>query len=226
MRKLERARADRILVGVCGGLARHLGLDSDLVRVVFLLAAAADGIGWVVYLAAYLLVPEESGPEPAPAAAREGGARTGGLLLVALAVLAYLAGHGFGALLPWGWSRTWTLLIPLLLLASGALLIWPRLREAAGLAPGNRPRRSVSDRVLAGVAGGIGREVGVDPALLRLALVAATVVSWITIPLYVLLVLVLPEEEPAGTPPAGTSVPPEAPAGPAGAGQEAEDTGR
>jgi phage shock protein C len=210
MRKLQRSRADRVLFGVCGGLARHLGLDADLVRLVFLLACAADGMGWVVYLAAYLLLPEETGA-PAPATPpREGGSRTAGFLLAGLAVLAYLAARGFDHLLPWGWSRTWTLLIPLLLLASSALLLWPRLRQAAGLAPGTRPRRSVSDRVLAGVAGGIGREAGVDPALLRLGIVAATVVTWITLPLYVLLVLVLPEDEPAG-PGAGPGVqgPPE-----------------
>jgi phage shock protein PspC (stress-responsive transcriptional regulator) len=215
MAKLERARADRILFGVCGGLARHLGLDPDLVRVVFLLACAADGMGWVVYLAAYLLVPEESGAAAAPPPARERGNRTAGFGLVGLAVLAYVAGHGVDRLLPWGWSRTWALLIPLLLLACGALLLWPGLRVAAGLAPGARPRRSVSDRVIGGVAGGIAREAGADPALLRLGIVAATVVTWITLPLYVLLVLVLPEEETASASPA---IPPAPPTAPEGAG--------
>jgi len=225
--RLERARTERVLFGVCGGLARHLGVDPDLMRVVFLLAVAADGIGWAVYIAGYLLIPEESGADAAPAEPRDRGARTGGLLLVALAVLAYLAGNGFDAAIPWSWARTWTLLIPLLLLASGALLIWPRLREAAGLSPENRPRRSVSDRVLAGVAGGIGRETGIDPALLRLAIVAATLVSWITLPLYALLVVVLPEEDPTGAPPGET---PPAPPGPAdavpAAGQGPPETGR
>jgi phage shock protein C len=229
MNRLERARDDRVLLGVCGGLARHLRIDSDLVRVAFLLAAGAEGAGWIVYAAAYLLVPEESGPSPSPAA-RENGARKAGLLLVALAVLVHLAASGFDALFPWGWGRTWSLLLPLLLLASGALLIWPRLREAAGLTPGNRPRRSVSDRVIAGVAGGIGREAGIDPALLRLGLVAATVVSWITVPLYVLLVLVLPEEEPTGAParPEGPDPPPPpAPAETAGPpGQAPEEPDR
>lgn len=225
MKKLERSRSDRLAFGVCGGLARYFGIDSDLVRVAFLLAAAVGGIGWVVYVAAYLLVPEAPEPDVAP---REGGARTGGLLLVALAVLVYLAGHGFGALFPWGWAHTWSLLLPLLFLACGFLLIWPRLREVAGLSPGARPSRSVSDRVLAGVAGGIGREAGVDPALVRLALVAATVVSWVTVPLYVLLVLVLPEEAPVPAPgePSGAAAVPDGPNEPEGGDQGAAETGR
>jgi phage shock protein PspC (stress-responsive transcriptional regulator) len=209
--RLERARAERILFGVCGGLARHLGLDPDLVRVAFLLAVALNGVGWALYLAGYLLMPEEAAGEAAPEEPRDRGARTGGLLLVSLSVLAYLAGTGFEALIPWSWTRTWTLLIPLLLLVSGALLIWPRLREAAGLSPESRPKRSVSDRVLAGVAGGIAREAGMDPVLLRLAIVAATLLTWITIPLYALLVVVLPEEDPTGAP---EDVPPPPPAPP------------
>jgi phage shock protein PspC (stress-responsive transcriptional regulator) len=226
MNRLERARDDRVLVGVCAGLARHLRIDADLVRVAFLLAAAADGMGWIVYAAAYLLVPEESGASASPVS-RENGARKAGLLLVALAVLVHLAASGFDALFPWGWRRTWALLLPLLLLAAGALLIWPRLREAAGLAPGNRPRRSVSDRVIAGVAGGIGREAGIDPALVRLGLVAVTVVSWITVPLYVLLVLVLPEEEPTGAPAPEGPDPPSAAAETApGPGQAPEEPDR
>ncbi|HMB70390.1 MAG TPA: PspC domain-containing protein [bacterium] len=228
--RLERSRTERVLFGVCGGLARHLGLDPDLVRVAFLLAVALDGTGWVLYLAGYLLIPEEAGTDAESEPARDRSGRTGGLLLVALAVLAYLIRGGFDALFPWNWTRTWTLLIPILLLGSGALLIWPRLRESAGLSPESRPRRSVSDRVLAGVAGGIAREVGIDPGLLRLAMVAGTLVTWITVPLYALLVVVLPEEDPTGSAPESAPedappppAPPPAPTAPAGQGPPETD---
>ena len=61
MKKLERSRSERVLFGVCGGVARYLGVDADLVRVLWLVSVAAGGLGWVLYIAAYFLVPEATG---------------------------------------------------------------------------------------------------------------------------------------------------------------------
>jgi phage shock protein PspC (stress-responsive transcriptional regulator) len=59
--KFTRSRSDRMLAGVCGGLARHLGWRPDRVRIVYvllsLLSAAFPGI--LVYLALWFLMPEE-----------------------------------------------------------------------------------------------------------------------------------------------------------------------
>ena len=57
--KLFRSRSDRMLGGVCGGLARYLGIDSTLVRLFFVLLALGPGIGVLVYLVMWVLVPEE-----------------------------------------------------------------------------------------------------------------------------------------------------------------------
>jgi signal transduction histidine kinase len=46
--------SDRALAGVCGGIARALGVDVTLVRVVFALLALAGGAGIVLYLALWL----------------------------------------------------------------------------------------------------------------------------------------------------------------------------
>src|SRR6187455_356766 len=43
--------SDRALAGVCGGIARELGVDVTLVRLVFALLALAGGAGVVLYLA-------------------------------------------------------------------------------------------------------------------------------------------------------------------------------
>jgi signal transduction histidine kinase len=51
----ERSRQDRVLAGVCGGLAARLGVDVTLVRLVFALLALAGGAGIVAYLALWLL---------------------------------------------------------------------------------------------------------------------------------------------------------------------------
>ncbi len=60
-RRLYRSRNDRMIAGVCGGLARYLGTDPTLVRVVFALASLFFlGIGGVLaYLVLWAIVPEE-----------------------------------------------------------------------------------------------------------------------------------------------------------------------
>lgn len=57
---LRRSRTDRMVAGVCGGLAAQLGVDTALVRIAFVLATVFGTlIGAVVYLAAWALVPEQ-----------------------------------------------------------------------------------------------------------------------------------------------------------------------
>ena len=61
IRRLERSVADRQITGVCGGLGVYLGLDSTLVRVLWIVLSVVPGailFGLVAYLAAWLLIPE------------------------------------------------------------------------------------------------------------------------------------------------------------------------
>jgi phage shock protein C len=57
---LRRSRSDRMLAGVCGGLARYLGMDSTVVRVVYVLASVLTAAfpGILVYLIFWLIVPD------------------------------------------------------------------------------------------------------------------------------------------------------------------------
>jgi phage shock protein C len=57
--KLFRSRSDRMIGGVCGGLGRYLGIDSTFVRLFFVLIALGPGIGVLVYLVLWILLPEE-----------------------------------------------------------------------------------------------------------------------------------------------------------------------
>jgi phage shock protein C len=60
--KLYRSRSDRMLSGVCGGLGQYLGIDSTLVRLFFVLLTLGPGVGVVIYLALWLIVPLEGEP--------------------------------------------------------------------------------------------------------------------------------------------------------------------
>lgn len=55
-----RARDDRVLAGVCGGLGAYLDVDPALVRVAWVVVTLfSAGIGIVAYLLLWLLAPEE-----------------------------------------------------------------------------------------------------------------------------------------------------------------------
>ena len=56
---IRRSTVDKKLAGVCGGVARHWNVDPVLVRVGWVLLALSGGVGVVLYVAAWLLVPAD-----------------------------------------------------------------------------------------------------------------------------------------------------------------------
>lgn len=58
-RALRRSASQRLACGVAGGLADYLDVDVVLVRVAFVALAIAGGFALPLYLAAWLLVPDE-----------------------------------------------------------------------------------------------------------------------------------------------------------------------
>jgi phage shock protein C len=58
-RKLYRSKANRQIAGVCGGLAEFFNVDTTLVRVLFVVLAVLGGSGLVLYVAMWIIVPEQ-----------------------------------------------------------------------------------------------------------------------------------------------------------------------
>jgi phage shock protein C len=58
-KKLERPRKGRLVAGVAAGVAEYFGVDATLVRLAFAIAACFGGVGILIYLAGWLLIPEE-----------------------------------------------------------------------------------------------------------------------------------------------------------------------
>jgi phage shock protein C len=59
-RKLYRSRSQRMIAGVCGGLAEYFNVDATLIRVLFLVLAVFGGTGLVIYVVMWLIVPDVS----------------------------------------------------------------------------------------------------------------------------------------------------------------------
>ncbi|HXP19931.1 MAG TPA: PspC domain-containing protein [Streptosporangiaceae bacterium] len=56
---LYRPTGDRMLAGVAAGVARYLGMDVTVVRIIIAVLALVGGAGVPIYLAGWLLIPEE-----------------------------------------------------------------------------------------------------------------------------------------------------------------------
>jgi phage shock protein PspC (stress-responsive transcriptional regulator) len=152
-RRLYRSRSERVLGGVCGGVAKYFDIDPVLVRVGAVALAFLGGAGILAYLAAVLLVPNEGEAGQPPEAPKRGMAIAGVVLLV-VAICVVLPFQG-------GWGADWGL-VPLGFLALAGLLVW---RLASGQRPG-------------GDARAILRAMALGVALIALCIVLAISGAW------------------------------------------------
>ncbi|MEO3743556.1 PspC domain-containing protein [Plantactinospora sp. B5E13] len=58
-RKLARPRDNRLIAGVCAGLARRFGMSAGLMRLLFVLSVLLPGPQVVIYLALWIVMPNE-----------------------------------------------------------------------------------------------------------------------------------------------------------------------
>ncbi len=65
-RRLYRSRTDRMIWGVCGGLAKYFNIDPVIVRIVFVVLALANGIGILAYIILAIVVPLEGSATTTP----------------------------------------------------------------------------------------------------------------------------------------------------------------
>src|SRR3954454_16011979 len=156
---LRRDTDHRVIAGVCAGLARQFGVDPWIVRVAFVAAATAGGVGIAIYALAWVFVPAGSAPGRVARlrTARSTIEITIGIALLALAVLLTFRALGllFSDAIVW----------PLTLVAAGAALLWRQTLGGGPAAPAGGGRRRAApvppDAGRRAVAtGGPGRRAG------------------------------------------------------------------
>jgi phage shock protein PspC (stress-responsive transcriptional regulator) len=99
-RPLLRSRDDRMLWGVAGGLADHLGFNATLVRVAFVVITLFGGAGLLAYLVLAVALPEDDGTgQPVDESVW---ARLGKVVLVCILVaIALVLAAGIAAVSAW-----------------------------------------------------------------------------------------------------------------------------
>lgn len=58
VKKLYRSTTDKMIAGVCGGLAEYFEIDSTLIRILFLALLIFGGGGFLIYLIMWIVVPK------------------------------------------------------------------------------------------------------------------------------------------------------------------------
>ena len=58
-KKLYRSVTDKMLGGVCGGLAEYFSIDPVLVRLIFVLAVIFGGSGILAYIILWIIIPQK-----------------------------------------------------------------------------------------------------------------------------------------------------------------------
>ena len=56
---LYRSKSDRMIAGVCGGLAKRFSVNATWLRLAFVLFTFLGGAGFLVYLFLWIIMPEE-----------------------------------------------------------------------------------------------------------------------------------------------------------------------
>lgn len=107
-KKLYRSITDKVLGGVCGGLAEYFNIDSTLVRLAFVLFALTVDNGLLLYLILWLVIPgkkerEEEVPKKAISYRRHG--LTTAILLILIGLIFLL--NNFGVLSWSVWGIIW-----------------------------------------------------------------------------------------------------------------------
>ena len=58
-KRLYRSKKDRMICGVCRGIANYFNIDPTLVRLAFVLIAMGAGSGILAYIIAAIIIPDE-----------------------------------------------------------------------------------------------------------------------------------------------------------------------
>jgi phage shock protein C len=143
-RKLYRSNTDKMLGGVCGGLAVYAGIDPIIVRLFFVIFTLAGGAGVLIYLILWIVVPEEGGSKEwndSTYSTRIGSMRDDfieatrkpnpnairyiGVAIIAAGLLLLLQNLD----IPWLWWIKEDLIWPLILVAGGILLLVKAFRK-------------------------------------------------------------------------------------------------
>ncbi|MDE3057541.1 MAG: PspC domain-containing protein [Bacteroidota bacterium] len=144
-KRLYRSRTDKIIAGVCGGMAEYFDVDPVIMRVLFVLLAFFGGSGFILYLASIFIIPKKplnienslgiessSGGEDDPAPGRQNGSSGNARTVFGIVMIIFGALILLGNLGVLSFFHFWHLsafVFPILLILIGMAIIYYKQAE-------------------------------------------------------------------------------------------------
>jgi phage shock protein C len=211
-RRLFKSRKDKIVDGVCGGVAEYFQIDATIVRIIWAASFLINGVGLWAYVIGAIVIPPN--PEHKDLKADEKKKHHPqfivGTLLIVIGILFLFNSWSFPLFWEWPfpvwhwewWSIPWRILGPLALIGLGLVYIFSVLKQdtAKAIETGNsvnRLQRPVQNRMVAGVCAAFAQYFHTDPTWIRIgyALLAVLTHFFPLAILYIILSIVIPKEK-------------------------------
>ena len=199
MQRITRSQSDRLLTGVCGGVADYFSIDPTMVRLIWIFFTLFGGSGLLAYIIATLLIPDSNSQERYFKLDTLKSNPLWGILFILSGLILFLQyDHIFYLFWASFWGNFINISIAFVLLGIGIYLLYERYNKIKSNninVLGNSLHLSIDDKKLAGVCGGLGESLVIDPNIVRVLWVFGTFMSiGVGVLLYIILALILPEQ--------------------------------
>lgn len=180
-RTLYKSHHDKIIDGVCGGIAEYLAVDPTVVRIVWIVMTILGGAGVLLYIAGIIIIPKNTSVPEAPQSFTRDRTQLLGTTMIIIGGLLLLNNLD---LIGWfDWDFSWKYMIPILFIVLGSwlLLFYSESKRrqiadetvdaASGAPMHTEPRvlyRHNTDKKLLGLCGGLAEYFDLDSSLVRL----------------------------------------------------------
>lgn len=199
MQRITRSQSDRLLTGVCGGVADYFSIDPTMVRLIWIFFTLFGGSGLLAYIIATLLIPDSNSQERFFKLDSLKSNPLWGVLFIFSGLILFLQYDDIFYLF---WASFWgnfiNISIAFVLLGIGIYLLYNRQSQIKSINKNvlaNPLHLSIDDKKLAGVCGGLGESLVIDPNIVRVLWVFGTFMSiGVGVLLYIILALILPEQ--------------------------------
>ena len=210
--KLFRSKANRLVGGVCGGIAEYLRIDPFIVRIGWVFITLFAGAGIIAYIAALIIVPENPNQEYSAKKIKKSSdnAKLWGTLLIIFGGVLLLKQTGILSHFHF-WSFPWQAVMAVLLIGFGIYIIYYKNTDISGndeqseseinidetQNTGSNFYRINKNKMIAGVCTGLAHYFNMDVTLIRLLWVFATLASGgLAIIAYIIAIIVFPDLSP------------------------------
>ena len=198
-RKLYRSQVNRMIGGVCGGMAEYFNIDPNLMRLLFIVLTFLGGTGILIYIASLVIIPnnpDQTIPEKSETLIKDKSLFWGSLLVVIGLFLLFRQLGLFYSFHIWQipWQSVWAIMFIII----GVILLFNKTKSTKAESPdtnsGKKLYRSHSQKMISGVCGGLAEYFEIDVSVVRILWVIGTLLSiGLGVLAYVIMLIVFPE---------------------------------